>query len=93
MATARFTFSMDAVKDAQYIRLLELEPNTSAAIRAAVIAWYDRPSHHEIDAKLDRVLDALRGVQVIGAASSDQEQAEPARARAGLEKMKAKFRR
>lgn len=95
MATARFTFSMDAIQDAAYIRRLELEPNLSAAVRAAIIAYYDRPTHGQIDAKLDQVLDALRGVQVVqaGAGEAEQEGAEPALARANLDKMKARFRR
>jgi len=97
MASTRYTVSLDPVGDSRYIRKLELEPNTSAAIRAAIIAYYDRPTHQDLAGQLDQVLDALRGVKVLqaGAAASDPEhdQAEPARARANLDKMKARFRR
>lgn len=91
MAIVRYSFCLDAIRDARYIQKLELEPNLSAAVRAAVIARYDRPTLQEIDAKLDRVLDALRNVQVVGVGSEIGDQAEPARARAGLDKLKSRF--
>jgi hypothetical protein len=91
----RFTFSLDAIKDARYIQKLALEPNLSAAVRAAIMAFYDLPTHKELDAKLDQVLDALRNVQVVSASSTETAEtpSEPARARSGLDKMKARFRR
>lgn len=95
MAAVRYTFSLDAIQDADLVRWLELQPNTSAAVREALRAYVDRPTRGQLESKIDQVLDILRGVQVVqaGTAASDDSEAEPARARANLDKMKERFRR
>lgn len=92
MATVRYTFSLDAIQDAAVIRWLEMQPNTSSAVREALRAYTAQPTLADLDGKLDLVLDALRGVQVINGATGDvPADAEPAAARRGLEAMKRRF--
>ena len=96
MPSVRYTFSLDAVQDADLVRWLKLQPNTSAALRDALRAFVERPTLADLDAKLDQALDALRGVKVLQAGAAgdpEHDQAEPARARANLDKMKERFRR
>lgn len=95
MPAVRFTFSLDAIQDVDLVRWLELQPNTSAAVREALRAYVDRPTRGQLESKIDQVLDILRGVQVVqaGAGEAGQEGGEPARARANLDKMKERFRR
>ena len=95
MATVRYSFSLDPIKDAALVRWLELQANTSAAVREALKHYVERPTLRELDIKLDQVLDALRSVQVIAPQVSlpDAEKGEPAAARRGLNTMKSKFRR
>ena len=93
MAAVRYTFSLDAVQDADLVRWLELQPNTSAAVRDALKAHLERPTLADLGGKLDRVLDALRGVKVLQAGAVDGDQGEPARARANLDALKDRFRR
>ena len=94
MASVRYTFTLDAIKDADLVRWLELQVNTSAAVRDALRAYVAQPTHAHLDAKLDRLLDTLRGVHVVKGASVDDEPAEgePAAARRGLDAMKRRFR-
>ncbi len=93
MASVRYSFTLDAIKDAELVRWLELQVNTSASVRDALRAWVDRPTHQELDAKLDQVLEALRDVRVVGTPAEIQKSTEPARARAGLNALKARFSR
>jgi Arc/MetJ-type ribon-helix-helix transcriptional regulator len=94
MPAVRYSFTLDAIQDAALIRWLEMQPNASAAVREALREHLDQPTRAQLDAKLDRVLDALRNVQVVqGSACGDAlESAEPAAARRGLDAMKARFR-
>jgi hypothetical protein len=95
MPIARYSFSLDAIKNAYVMRRLEQEVSISDAVRRALEAYYSRPSHQDIDAKLDEVLECLRGVQVVSAgnqAGAGTEDAEPAKARRGLNEMRRRFR-
>lgn len=95
MAVVRYSFTLDAVKDADLVRRLGTETSLTEAVRKALRAYYNRPSHQELDTKLDKVLDCLRGVQVVGVgsqASDGAEGAEPATARHGLDAMRRRFR-
>jgi len=92
MATVRYSFTLDAIKDADLVRWLELQPGISSTIRDALRAYAERPCHADLDAKLNEVLDALRNVQVVtGDKAATPEQGEPARAVAGLDAMLKKF--
>ena len=95
MAAVRYSFSLDPIKDADLVRWLEVQANTSAAIREAIKSYVERPTHRELGIKLDRVLDALRNVRVVTPQmpAPDDEQGEPAAARRGLDAMKARFQR
>ena len=95
MAAVRYSFSLDPIKDVDLVRWLEMQANTSAAIREALKSYVDRPTHGELGTKLDRVLDALRNVRVVTpqVPVPDKEQGEPAAARRGLDAMKARFRK
>lgn len=94
MAVTRFSFSLDAVKDASLIRWIELQPTISHTVREALLAYKTRPTHQDLDVKLDQVLDALRGVQVISGTPVQAEgsESEPARAAKGLDAMLSRFR-
>lgn len=93
MAVVRYCFSLDPKRDAALIRWLDRQSGTTYAVRRALQAYVERPSHAELEAKLDQVLDVLRGVQVIGAGATATEGAgEPARAVKGLETMLGRFR-
>jgi len=87
--TVRYTFSMDAIQDAHLVKRLEQEINMSAVVREAIRAYYEQPDHRQLDAKLDLILDALRGVQVFQ--PDTDEGGEPARARANLDKLIDRF--
>jgi len=93
MAVVRYSFTLDAIKDADTVRRLELESSITEAVRIALRAYYDRPSHQDLGVKLDEVLDCLRGVQVVSAGQSvANDGAEPATARHGLDAMRRRFR-
>jgi len=96
MPAVHFSFTLDAVLDSHIIRQLGTQPNLSALVRAALIAYFERPSHADLDVKLDTILEALRNVQVVkagGCAPVQAEGSEPALARRGFESMKARFRK
>ena len=94
MPVVRYSYSLDAIQDADLIRRLETEINASAVVRDALRAWYERPTAADLDAKLDRLLAAMRDVRVIQATAPDDGNpvGEPAAARAGLDGMKQRFR-
>lgn len=94
MAVVRYSFSLDPIKDAHLVRWLKLQPNTSHAVRGALQAFIRRPTHADLETKLDQVLEVLRGVQVIapGAVPAGDAEGEPARAVKGLDAMVHKFR-
>jgi hypothetical protein len=94
MAISRFSFSLDVVKDFHIIKWLETQPNLSAAVRQALLEKIETPGLGEIGHKLDRVLDALRNVQVVtpGADHDAPIESEPAAAVAGLDAMIGKFK-
>jgi len=94
MAVVRYSFTLDAILDADLVRRLAME-STTEIVRAALRAYYGRPNHQDLDAKLDQVLDCLRGVQVVsvgGQAPGEPAKAEPATARHGLDAMRKRFR-
>jgi len=95
MASVRYTFTLDAVRDADIVRWLELQANTSSAVRDALRAYVARPTLFDLDAKLDKILDTMRGVHVVtvgGDGALAEPNGEPAAARRGLDAMKARFR-
>ena len=93
MPVIRYSFTLDAIKDADKVRRLALESSVTETVRQALDAWYGRPSHQDLDVKLDEVLDCLRGVRVIGASEQAVENgSEPATARHGLNAMRKRFR-
>ena len=61
----------------------------------AARSYAERPTHRDLDAKLDRVLDALCEARVVTPQRpvSDSDYGEPTAARRGLDAMKARFRR
>lgn len=96
MPAVHFSFTLDANLDSHTIRKLGTQPNLSATVRAALVAYFERPSHADLDVKLDTILEALRDVQVVKVgegAPVRAEGSEPALARRGLESMKARFRK
>ena len=95
MPAVHFSFTLDAVLDSHIIRQLGTRPSLSATVRAALVAYFERPSHADLDVKLDTILEALRNVQVVKAGEGVPvaEGSEPAMARRGLESMKARFRK
>jgi hypothetical protein len=97
MAVVRYSFTLDPFAHRDIVNWLELQPSTTEAVRAALQAYVRRPGHAEIEAKLDEVLEVLRGVKVVGARSAgevlqDGDQGEPVRAARGLDAMLGKFR-
>lgn len=94
MATVRYTFTLDAIQDADVVRWLALQPNVSAAVRQALKAYIERPTHADLGDKLDEVLGAIRGMRFVSAVDLPQgEEAggEPTKAAAGLDRMVGKF--
>ena len=93
MATVRYTFTLDAIQDADVVRWLALQPNVSAAVRQALKAYVERPTHADLGDKLDEVLSAIRGIRVVEVGDLPQEGggSEPAKAATGLDRMVGKF--
>jgi hypothetical protein len=60
MASVRYTFSLDALKDAEVVKWLDSQPNTSAAVRAALKAYVEKPSNADLSAKLDEILNVIQ---------------------------------
>lgn len=97
MPTVRFSISLDAVKDARLMRWLDEQTNASEAIRKALYAYIDRPSHGDLSARLEQLLEMVQRMRVVEAPAEDTDEAltedgEPAAARRGLDAMKRKFR-
>jgi len=59
MSTTRFTFSLDAILDADIMLWLERQPNASAAVREALRDFVIKPTLAQIDAKLNLILGSL----------------------------------
>jgi len=94
MPVVRYSFTLDAIQDADLIRRLKTEVNASATVRAALRAWFERPTAADLNAKLDQLLAALRDVRVVQATAAPGDGnpvGEPAAARAGLNAMKRRF--
>jgi len=93
-AKVRYTFALDAIKDAEVIRWLEMQGNTSAAIRGALKAFVNRPNHDDLSRKLDEVLTAVRTLRFVGPAEAQEGegQGEPEKAARGLGRMVDRFR-
>jgi hypothetical protein len=94
MATVRYTFTLDAVKDAGVVRWLDSQPNTSAAIREALKAYVGKPTNAELGAKLDEVLNAIQTARLVTSSPAQPEASqggEPAAAVEGFSKMLKRF--
>ena len=94
MATVRYTFALDAIQDANVVRWLALQPNVSAAIREALKAYVERPTHADLSEKLDEVLTALQGMRFVSTGDLPQAQeatGEPTKAASGLDRMLGRF--
>jgi len=68
MPRVRYSFALHPVKDVDIIRWLELQPNVTAAIRKALLAYIERPSHTDLADRLDMVasmINALRFAPVV----------------------------
>jgi len=92
-AKVRYTFALDAINDAEVIRWLEMQGNTSAAIREALKAFVNRPNHDDLSRKLDEVLTTVRTLRFVGPAEAREEgQGEPEKAARGLGRMVDRFR-
>ena len=63
MASVRYTFSLDALKDVEVVRWLDSQPNTSAAVREALRAYVEKPTNADLNAKLDEILNAIQTVR------------------------------
>lgn len=94
MPVVRYSFTLDPILDADLVRWLALQGKMTEGVRAALRAYVQRPSHGDLERKLDRVLDVLRGVRVIAAGEDPQAggEGEPARAVRGLGAMIDRFR-
>ena len=94
MPTARISASLDAVKDARLLRWLGEQSNASEAIRKALYAYIDRPSHGDLSARLEQLLEMVQKMKIVEAPEAEEvrtEDGEPAKARKGLDAMKKKF--
>lgn len=94
MARVRYSFALDPIKDADIVRWLELQPNITAAIRKALLAYVERPSHVDLADRLDAMagmINTLRFAQPVHQ-SEGAEAGEPERATQGFDKMITKFR-
>lgn len=95
MPRVRYSFALHPIKDADIIRWLELQPNTTAAIRKALAAYVERPSHADLSDKLDaamNMINALRFAPLVHQGTGDVEKGEPEKAAQGVDKMLSKFR-
>jgi hypothetical protein len=95
MPRVRYSFALDPIKDADIIRWLTLQPNVTAAIRKALSAYIERPSHVDLADKLDAVADmvnALRFAPLAHQDAGEAEEGEPEKAAQGFDKMLSKFR-
>ena len=92
-AKVRYTFALDAIKDADVIRWLELQGNTSAAIRGALKAFLTSPSHDDLGCKLDEILTVIRTLRFAGPPEPLEggDKSEPEQAARGLDRMVGKF--
>jgi len=93
MPTVRYSISMDAIDDADVIRWLDKQGTTSEAIRRAVRAYINSPT--QLETKMDRLIEMVQKMKVVEVPEVEEaqtEEGEPAKARAGLDAMKKKFR-
>jgi len=88
-ARVHYSFRLHAVHDADLIRWLELQPNKSAAVREALIAYVRAPSLGTMAAKQDEILAAIRALRVVASVAEGQEKdaESPAAPIPGLEEM------
>jgi len=94
MPTVRISASLDAVKDARLLRWLDEQSNASEAIRKALYAYIDRPSHSDLSARLEQLLEMVQKMKVVEVPEVEEaqtEEGEPAKARRGLDAMKRRF--
>jgi len=95
MPTVRFSISLDAIKDVRLLRWLDEQANASEAIRKALYAYIDRPSHSDLASGLEQLLEMVQRMKVVEVLVEEEvqtEDGEPAKARRGLDAMKRKFR-
>lgn len=93
MASVRYTFSLDALKDAEVVKWLDSQPNTSAAVRAALKAYVEKPTNADLNTKLDEILNAIQTARWTAPISEPQEPQgdEPEVAVKGFGRMVDKF--
>jgi len=95
MPRVRYSFALDPIKDVDIIRWLTLQPNITAAIRKALSAYIERPSHTDLADRLDMVasmVNALRFAPLAHQGTGEAEEGEPEQAAQGFDKMLSKFR-
>lgn len=97
MATVRFTFSADVEEDADVVKWLLKKPDGTRS-RAIVDGLHDhisRPTHADLDAKLDRLLTTMHKAVIRGTTppTVPEDGEEPPEARQGLNAMKDRFSR
>ena len=92
MPTVRISVSLDAIDDARLLQWLDKQTNASEAVRKALYAYIDRPSHGDLSARLEQLLEMMQRMKVVEVEEAPTEDGEPAAARRGLDAMKRKFR-
>jgi hypothetical protein len=95
MPRVRYSFALHPIKDADVIRWLELQPNITSAIRKALSAYIERPSHADLADRLDMItsmVNALRFAPLAHQSEGEAEEGEPEQAAQGFDKMLSKFR-
>jgi hypothetical protein len=93
VASVRYTFSLDALKDAEVVKWLDSQPNTSAAVRAALKAYVEKPTNADLNTKLDEILNAIQTARWTSPVPEPQEPQgeEPEAAVNGFRRMKDRF--
>lgn len=93
MASVRYTFSLDAIKDTKIVKWLDSQPNTSAAVREALKAYVERPTSAELGARLDEILNAIQSARLMAPMPQEPtEGGEPQKAIEGFDRMVEKFK-
>lgn len=91
-SSVRYSFTLNAITDSKVVFWLDSQPNTSAAIREALTAYVEKPTHADLGAKLDDILNAIQAARWVTPTEKAEPQGdEPLAAVAGFEKMCQKF--
>lgn len=93
MASVRYTFSLDALKDAKVVKWLDSQPNISAAVREVLNAHVEGPTNANLGAKLDEILNAIQTARLVRPAPQQEgpQGDEPEAAVAGFGRMLQRF--